>query len=48
MTNDAEADAAIEMYNGKEMEGRPLTVNEARPKTEGSRGGSRPDYRRAA
>ena len=31
MANDAEADAAIEMYNGKDMEGRSLTVNEARP-----------------
>ena len=31
MTNDAEADAAIEMWNGKEIEGRALTVNEARP-----------------
>ena len=31
MTNDAEADAAIEMYNGKDMGGRSLTVNEARP-----------------
>jgi len=29
--NDAEADAAIEMWNGKELEGRRLTVNEARP-----------------
>lgn len=32
MTNDAEADAAIEMWNGKEVDGRALTVNEARPK----------------
>jgi len=31
MTNDGEADKAIEMFNGKEIEGRPLTVNEARP-----------------
>lgn len=31
MTNDAEADAAIEMWNGKDVEGRALTVNEARP-----------------
>ena len=29
--NDADADKAIEMFNGKDMEGRPLTVNEARP-----------------
>ncbi len=31
MENDAEAEKAIEMYNGKELDGRPLTVNEARP-----------------
>jgi RNA recognition motif-containing protein len=31
MTNDEEADAAINMFNGKEFEGRSLTVNEARP-----------------
>lgn len=29
--NDADADKAIEMFNGKDFEGRPLTVNEARP-----------------
>ena len=37
-------DAAIEATNGKEMGGRTLTVNEARPRTErggGGRGGSR-------
>jgi cold-inducible RNA-binding protein len=32
MENDAEADAAIEMWHGKELDGRTLTVNEARPK----------------
>ena len=32
MTNDAEADSAIEMFNGKDIGGRTLTVNEARPK----------------
>jgi RNA recognition motif-containing protein len=31
MSNDAEADAAIQMWNGQELEGRKLTVNEARP-----------------
>jgi cold-inducible RNA-binding protein len=31
MTSDEEAQAAIEMWNGKEFEGRTLTVNEARP-----------------
>ena len=31
MSSDDEADKAIEMWNGKEFEGRTLTVNEARP-----------------
>lgn len=31
MVNDAEADSAVTMFNGKELEGRTLTVNEARP-----------------
>lgn len=31
MTNDAEANAAIDAWNGKDVEGRALTVNEARP-----------------
>ena len=37
MSDDAAAKAAIEGLNGKEIAGRTLTVNEARPKT--SRGG---------
>ncbi len=32
MTTDEGARAAIEMWNGKELDGRKLTVNEARPK----------------
>ena len=42
MTVDAEALAAIEKLNGSDMEGRKLTVNEARPMEarEGGRGGS--------
>jgi cold-inducible RNA-binding protein len=40
MKSDQEAQAAIAAMNGKEMNGRSLTVNEARPKTEGGRGGS--------
>jgi cold-inducible RNA-binding protein len=41
MKTDQEAQAAIAALNGKDMEGRSLTVNEARPKTEGGgRGGS--------
>jgi RNA recognition motif-containing protein len=31
---DADADAAISMWNGKELDGRQLTVNEARPLAE--------------
>lgn len=32
MDNDAAGKAAIEALNGKEVQGRPLRVNEARPK----------------
>jgi len=39
MTNDAEAQKAITALNGKEVDGRALTVNEARPKEERSGGG---------
>lgn len=31
MSSDEEAQKAIEMFNGKEIDGRALTVNEARP-----------------
>ncbi len=31
MANDEDAEKAIEMWNGKDFEGRRLTVNEARP-----------------
>ncbi len=31
MATDQEAQAAIDMFNGKELDGRNLTVNEARP-----------------
>jgi RNA recognition motif-containing protein len=31
MENDADADTAIEMYNEKELDGRRVVVNEARP-----------------
>ena len=39
MTDSAEADQAIAALNGANREGRALNVNEARPKTEGGRGG---------
>ncbi len=39
MGSDAEAQAAIAALNGKEVDGRSLTVNEARPKEGGGGGG---------
>ncbi len=42
MTTQAEAQKAIELLNGKELDGRSLTVNMARPKED--RGGSRGGY----
>ena len=40
MTNNAEAEKAIDALNGREVEGRTLNVNEARPKEDrSSRGG---------
>ncbi len=52
MPNNSEAEAAIAALNGSDAGGRPLTVNEARPKTErtggfrgGRGGGGRDDYR---
>jgi RNA recognition motif-containing protein len=40
MKTDQEAQAAITALNGKDMDGRALTVNEARPRPEGGRGGA--------
>lgn len=37
MSSDAEAQKAIELLNGKELDGRKLTVNEARPREPRSR-----------
>lgn len=34
MGDDQEAQAAIDALNGKDLDGRPLTVNKARPRTE--------------
>ena len=39
MGSDQEAQAAIQALNGKEVEGRSLTVNEAKPRAEGGGGG---------
>ena len=46
MPDKAEAESAIEGLNGKELKGRRLNVNEARPGTESRRGGSRRGGRR--
>ncbi|MCC6694804.1 MAG: RNA-binding protein, partial [Candidatus Hydrogenedentes bacterium] len=41
MPDNSEAQAAISGLDGKDMGGRPLRVNEARPKTDGGGGGGR-------
>ncbi len=41
MENDADATKAISMFDGKDFEGRNLTVNEARPMEERPQGGFR-------
>ena len=38
MSNPTEGQAAITQMNGREMNGRPLTVNEARPRDDAGRG----------
>lgn len=45
MASDAEAQTAITQFNGKTVDGRPLTVNEARPREERSGGGGGGGYR---
>lgn len=53
MPDRGQAEKAIEGLNGKQVGGRSLNINEARPKTNGGqrfgggggRGGSRDDYR---
>jgi RNA recognition motif-containing protein len=44
MSSDQEAQAAIAALNGKEHDGRALTVNEAKPREERPGGGSRGGY----
>jgi len=39
MPNDSEGDTAINALNGRELDGRNLTINAARPKSEGGGGG---------
>jgi len=45
MANDDEAMAAIESLDGRDHDGRRLTVNEARPRTSGGGGGGGGGYR---
>ncbi|UCF05850.1 MAG: RNA-binding protein [bacterium] len=44
MSNDTEARAAMDNLNEKDFMGRSIKVNEARPRTEGRRGGNRGGY----
>jgi cold-inducible RNA-binding protein len=44
MGSDAEAQAAIQALNGKEIEGRSLKVNEAKPREDRGGGGGRGGY----
>ncbi len=39
MSSDTDAQKAIEQFHGKELDGRVLTVNEARPREERPQGG---------
>ncbi len=39
MSSDDEAKAAVEQLNGKDLDGRAIVVNEARPREERPRGG---------
>jgi len=39
MSSEEEAQKAIEMFNGKELDGRKIVVNEARPQEERPQGG---------
>ncbi|MCH8189860.1 MAG: RNA-binding protein [Chloroflexi bacterium] len=45
MPSNSEAEAAIQALNGQELKGRALTVNEARPRDDGDRGGRRSESR---
>ena len=45
MSNDAEGNNAIAAINGRELGGRALNVNEARPKGSGGGGGGGGGYR---
>jgi len=47
MSTDEEAQAAVSQFNGKDLQGRSLTVNEARPREEFSGGGGGGGARRS-
>ena len=44
MASQAEAQAAMNALNGTQLQGRTLTVNEAKPRTDRNSGGSRGGY----
>jgi cold-inducible RNA-binding protein len=44
MSSDDEAQKAISLFHGKTVQGRPLTVNEARPREERAPGGPRREF----
>ena len=46
MSSEAEAESAIEQFHGKALEGRPLTVNVARPREERPAGGGGRSFER--
>ena len=48
MKTEQEAKAAIAALNGQDCNGRALTVNEAKPRTEGGRGGGGGGYGRGS
>jgi RNA recognition motif-containing protein len=46
MSSQAEMNKAIQLFNGKELDGRTLTVNQAKPREERGGGGGRGGDRR--
>jgi RNA recognition motif-containing protein len=44
MPEKSEAETAISSLNGKDLKGREIVVNEARPRKESSRGGRKNNY----
>jgi len=48
MSNNAEGDRAIAELNGRDLDGRAINVNEARPKEDRGHGGGNADAAAAA